>query len=76
VVSLQVGIQATLEQLRAYKARFPMAKFELPENIYTDDFDMTQFEKVRPMNNDFAEICSGSEEGSYLRPKDVCINQL
>jgi hypothetical protein len=25
------------------------AKFELPENIYTDDFEMTQFEKVRPI---------------------------
>ena len=30
---LQVGIQATLEQLRAYKAGFPMAKFKLPENV-------------------------------------------
>ncbi|KAJ1481695.1 kinase-like domain-containing protein, partial [Baffinella frigidus] len=46
VALAQVGIQANFAQLRAYKARFPMAKFELPENIYTDDFDMTEFEKA------------------------------
>ena len=27
-------------------------------------------------NNYFAEMCSGSEEGSYLRPIDFCITQL
>ena len=27
-------------------------------------------------NNHFAEMCSGSEEGSYLRLIDSCITQL
>jgi len=27
-------------------------------------------------NNYFTEMCSGSEEGSYLRLTDVCITQL
>ena len=27
-------------------------------------------------NNDFTEMCSGSEEGSYLRFVDFCITQL
>jgi len=27
-------------------------------------------------NNYFTEMCSGSEEGSYLRLIDVCITQL
>jgi len=27
-------------------------------------------------NNYFAEMCSGSEEGSYLRLIDFCITQL
>ena len=27
-------------------------------------------------NNCFTEMCSGSEEGSYLRLIDLCINQL
>jgi hypothetical protein len=42
----QVGMRATIEQLCAYKQRFPVPKFELPENIYTDDFDITEAEKV------------------------------
>jgi len=28
------------------------------------------------LNNYFTEICSGSEEGSYLRLIDFCITQL
>jgi hypothetical protein len=39
-------MRATIEQLCAYKQRFPVPKFELPENIYTDDFDITEAEKV------------------------------
>ena len=27
-------------------------------------------------NNYFTEMCSGSEEDSYLRLKDVCMTQL
>ena len=38
-------MRATIEQLCAYKQRFPVPKFELPENI-TDDFDITEAEKV------------------------------
>jgi len=33
--------------------------------------DCVQFE-----NNYFTEMCSGSEEGSYLRLIDLCITQL
>lgn len=43
---LQVGMRANVEQLVTYKQRFPVPKFELPENIYTDDFDITEAEKV------------------------------
>ena len=44
---VQVGMRATIEQLVSYKQRFPVPKFELPENIYTDDFDVTEAEKVK-----------------------------
>ena len=46
VLTLQVGTRATVEQLFAYKGRFPVPKFELPENIYTDDFDVTEAERA------------------------------
>jgi hypothetical protein len=39
-------MRATVEQLQSYKSRYPVPKFELPENIYTDDFDVTEAEKV------------------------------
>eukprot|EP00292_Cryptomonas_paramecium_P000506 CAMPEP_0113698706 /NCGR_PEP_ID=MMETSP0038_2-20120614/22866_1 /TAXON_ID=2898 /ORGANISM="Cryptomonas paramecium" /LENGTH=378 /DNA_ID=CAMNT_0000621913 /DNA_START=168 /DNA_END=1300 /DNA_ORIENTATION=+ /assembly_acc=CAM_ASM_000170 len=42
----QVGIRCTLDQLRAYRNRFPCPKFELPENIYCDDFDVTEAERA------------------------------
>ena len=46
VALAQLGIQATLERLRAYKARFPPARFELPANVYSVDFDISDAEKV------------------------------
>ena len=39
-------MRPTLEQLKAYKGRFPVPKFELPENIYSDDFDVTEAERA------------------------------
>jgi hypothetical protein len=42
-------MRATVDQLQSYKSRFPIPKFELPENIYTDDFDVTEAEKVKKM---------------------------
>ena len=32
--------------------------------------------KVVEQNNYFAEMCSGSEEGSYFRLIDCCVTQL
>ena len=46
VALAQVGMRPTLEQLLSYKQRFPTPKFELPDNIYTDDFDMTEAERA------------------------------
>lgn len=46
VALAQLGIQATLERLRAYKERFPPARFELPANVYSVDFDISDAEKV------------------------------
>lgn len=42
----QVGMRPTFEQLIAYKQRLPTPKFELPDNIYTDDFDVTEAERA------------------------------
>lgn len=42
----QVGLRPTLEQLINYKQKFPIPKFELPDNIYTDDFDVSESERA------------------------------
>jgi len=46
VALAQVGVRPTLEQLFACKQRLPTPKFELPDNIYTDDFDVTDSERA------------------------------
>lgn len=48
VALAQVGMRPTLEQLIAYTQtqRLPTPKFELPDNIYTDDFDVTEAERA------------------------------
>ena len=42
----QVGMRTTVQQLKAFKGRIPLPKFELPENIYSDDFDVTEAERA------------------------------
>ena len=50
------------------------------ENALTALIPLAAVAKVRIpsqcKNNYFTEMCSGSEEGSYLRLIDVCITQL
>jgi hypothetical protein len=39
-------LRSTLDQVVSYRGRFPIPKFELPENIYSDDFDVTEAERA------------------------------
>ena len=52
----------------------------MSELVYTEQPDwkipLTENGTPLPKNNYFAEMCSGSEEGSYLRLIDLCITQL
>jgi len=48
-------MRPTLEQMLAYKQRFPTPKFELPDNIYTDDFDVTEAERATKHEYDVAK---------------------
>jgi len=51
----------------------PVAQPELPERVVPPALaaHSSQFK-----NNYFAEMCSGSDAGSYLRRIDFCITQL
>ena len=42
----QVGVRPSLETLIGFRQPFPIPRFELPENIYTDDFDVTEAERA------------------------------
>jgi hypothetical protein len=52
VALAQVGMRPTIEQLLAWKQQLPTPKFEVPDNIYTDDFDVTEAERAIKLEYD------------------------